>query len=76
MVAQLTIPCALEKMLEHVSLDIERCFELMPEAMEDAMTTCQMCRKSPSCDENVESRYFVCPNRDLLDRLERIQGKI
>ncbi len=76
MVAQLAIPCALEKMLEHVSLDIGRCFELMPEAMEDAMATCRACEMSPSCDEDVESRYFICPNRNLLDRLERSQGKI
>ncbi|MAF95868.1 MAG: hypothetical protein CMM60_08965 [Rhodospirillaceae bacterium] len=76
MVAQLAMPYPLEKMIGYLNLDIERSFESMPEMMEDAMAKCRMCEMYCTCDEDVESRYFVCPNRNLLDRLERIQGKI
>ncbi len=76
MVAQLAMPYQLEKMLGHLNLNIERGFESMPEMMEDAMVRCRKCEMFCTCDEDVESRYFVCPNRNLLDRLERIQGKI
>ena len=76
MVAQLAMPYPMEKMLAHLNLDIERSFEMVPEEMEDAMTKCRTCKAFHLCDEDMESRYFVCPNRNLLDRLERIQGKI
>ncbi len=74
--AQLAMPYPLEKMLGYLNLDIERGFESMPEKMEDAMVRCHRCEMFCTCDENVESRYFLCPNRNLLDRLERNQGKI
>jgi hypothetical protein len=76
MVAQLAMPYPMERMLGHLNLDIERGFESMPEMMIDAMARCRRCELFCTCDEFVESRYFVCPNRDILDRLERIQGKI
>ena len=69
--AQLAMPYPLEKMLEHLNLDVGRSFDLMPEKMEDAMVRCRMCENFCSCDEDVESRYFLCPNRDILDWLER-----
>ncbi len=73
---QLAMPYPMEKMLGHLNLDIERSFEAMPEMMEDAMVRCRMCEMYCTCDEDVESRYFVCPNRNLFDQLERIQGMI
>lgn len=76
MIAQLAMPYPMEKMLGYLNLDIERSFESMPEMMEDAMVRCRMCEMYCTCDENVESRYFLCPNRDLLDQIERIQGNI
>ncbi len=76
MVAQITMPYPLEKMFEHLELDVERSFELLPAMMKDATVNCQMCSMFHTCDYDVESRYFMCPNRDLLDTLERMQGKI
>lgn len=76
MSAQLVIPCALQKMLEYLNLDIEKSFRLMPDMMEDAMLKCQWCEAVHICEDDVESRYFTCPNRDLLDRLDRLQGNI
>jgi len=76
MVAQVAMPYPLEKMLGHLNLDIERSFESMPEMMESAMVRCRQCEMFCACDEDVESRYFACPNRDFLDWLERLQGKI
>jgi hypothetical protein len=35
-----------------------------------------MCKWFDNCDYNVESRYFLCPNRDFFDQLELLQGKI
>ncbi len=74
--AQLAMPYPLEKMLGHLSLDVGRSFESMPEKMESAMVRCRTCEMFCTCDEDVESCYFLCPNRDILDRLELIQGKI
>ena len=68
--AEYVMPYPLMRMLEHLNIDIERSFELMPEKMEDAMLTCRRCEMFLTCDELVESRYFICPNRDLLDQLE------
>ena len=76
MIAQIAMPYPMERMLEHMNLDIEYSFESMPGVMEDAMVRCRTCEKYCTCDEDVESRYFACPNRDLLDQLERTQGKI
>ncbi len=73
--AQLTMPYPLEKMLGHLNLNAGRSFESMPEKMEDAMVKCRKCEKFCTCDESPESRYFLCPNRNLLDRLESLQGK-
>lgn len=74
--AQLAMPYPLERMLGHLHLDVGRSFESMPEMMEDAMVKCRMCEMYCTCDEDVESRYFLCPNRNLLDQIERIQGKV
>ena len=76
MVAQITMPYPLGKMFEHLDLDVERSFELLPAMMEDAMVSCRMCSMFRTCDFDVESRYFMCPNRDLLDKLERLLDKI
>jgi len=74
MIAQLAMPYPMGKMLGHLNLDIERSFQSMPENMEDAMVRCRTCEMFCTCDEDVESCYFLCPNRGTLDRLERIQG--
>ncbi|NQV83299.1 MAG: hypothetical protein HQ494_05710 [Rhodospirillales bacterium] len=74
MMAQLAMPYPLEKMLGHLNLDVGRSVEMMPETMEDAMVRCRTCEMYCTCDEDTESRYFLCPNRDLLDQLESIQG--
>ncbi len=76
MAAQIKMPYPLEKMFEHLELDIEWSLELRPTMMEEAMVKCQMCKMFHTCDYNVESRYFMCPNRNILDDLERLQGKI
>lgn len=75
MVAQQVTPDPLKRMLEHLNIDIERAFRLMPEQMEDAMQKCLTCEMFLSCDDDVESRYFICANRDLLDRLEDLQDE-
>jgi hypothetical protein len=76
MSAQLAMPCALEKMLEHMNLNIEKSFRLMPDRIEDAMLKCLRCEAVHICEDDVESRYFTCPNRNLLDQLERLQGNV
>ena len=76
MVAQQVMPDSLKRMLEHLNIDIERAFRLMPEQMEDAMQKCLTCEMFLSCDDDVESRYFICANRDLLDRLEDLRDEI
>ncbi len=75
MVVQQVIPDPLKRMLEHLNIDIERAFRLIPEQMEDAMKRCLTCEKFLSCDDDVESRYFICTNRDLLDRLENLRNE-
>ncbi len=76
MTAQWAMPYPLEKMFEHLDLDIARGFQTVPVLMEEAMAACRTCKMFDNCDYNVESRYFMCPNRDLYDQLERLQGKI
>ncbi len=76
MAAQWAMPYPLEKMFEHLDLDIARGFQTVPVLMEEAMAVCQMCKWLNNCDYNVESRYFLCPNRDVFDQLELLQGKI
>ena len=76
MVAQLAMPTPMKQMLGHLNINIERSFEAMPERMEDAMLTCMTCEMFHNCDYDVESRYFMCPNRELFDWLEGLQGKI
>ncbi len=73
MVAQLAMPYPLKRMFGHLKLDIERSFKLMPEKMEDAIQSCLMCKFFHTCDYDSESRYFLCPNRDLFDQLEDLQ---
>ncbi len=75
MAAQWAMPCPLEKMFEHLDLDIARGFQTVPMLMEEAMATCRTCKMLNNCDHDIESRYFLCPNRDILDELERLQGK-
>ncbi len=70
MAAQYAMPYPLERMLEHLDIDIERSFELRPEKMANAIIVCRQCKMFHTCDYDVESRYFICPNRDLLDQLE------
>jgi hypothetical protein len=76
MAAQVAMPYPLRKMFEYLDLDKTRGFQTVPLMMEEAMVACRMCKLFDNCDDLVESRYFQCPNRDLLDRLERLQGKI
>ena len=66
------MPNPLSRMLEHLDIDPERSIRLMPEEMHAAAEECRQCDKFHTCDFNVESRYFLCPNRELLDRLEEI----
>lgn len=70
MTLQSTMPYPLGCMLEYLDIDIERSIKLMPEEMQAATERCRQCDKFLACDFNVESRYFLCPNRGLLDRLE------
>ena len=76
MAAKLAMPYPLEKMFEHLDLDIARGFQMSPVLMEEAMVACRICKMFDNCDYKVESRYFLCPNRDRFDQLERLQGKI
>lgn len=76
MVTQLAMPYPLKRMFEYLDLDIERSFETMQEMMEHAKVKCRMCKICFSCDVDLEKHYFHCPNRRLLDHLERMQGKI
>ncbi len=73
MVAEIVMPFPLSRMFEHLNIDIERSFKLMPEQMKDAMHRCLMCKFIDTCDYDSESRYFLCPNRDLFDQLEDLQ---
>lgn len=75
MVAQQVMPNPLKRMFEHLNIDIKRAFRLMPEQMEDAVQKCLACEMFLSCDDDVESRYFICANRGLLDRLEDLQDQ-
>ncbi len=76
MAAKWAMPYPLEKMFEHLELDIARGFQTMPVLMEETKAACQMCKWFKNCDYDVESRYFLCPNRDFFDQLERLQDKI
>ncbi len=67
-----TMPHPLGCMLAYLGIDIERSIELMPREMQAATEQCRHCDKFTACDFNVESRYFLCPNRELLDRLEEM----
>jgi len=76
MAGKFAMPYPLEKMFEHLDLDIARAFRTSPVLMKEATVTCRMCKMFNKCDYEVESRYFLCPNRDAFDQLERLQGKI
>ena len=73
--AQLVMPAPLKRMLKHLNIDVQQGFESMPDEMEEAMLSCQRCKFFDNCDYDSESRYFLCPNRDVFDQLERQQGK-
>ncbi|MDP6563758.1 MAG: hypothetical protein QF578_02950 [Alphaproteobacteria bacterium] len=70
MSAQTTMPYPMRRMLEYLDIDIERGIELLPTEIQDSFRRCRRCDRFDTCDYNVESRYFQCPNRELLDRLE------
>jgi hypothetical protein len=72
MAMELTMPRPLGCMLEYLDIDIERSIKLMPNEMQAATERCRQCDKYNACDFNVESRYFLCPNRGLLDQLEEM----
>ncbi len=67
---QLVLPYPLVRMFEYLDIDHERGLKLLPEAMADGIEACLACDMSEMCDFNSEVRYFRCPNRELLDRLE------
>lgn len=69
MCAQRTIPFPLRQMFEFLEIDIERAFRITPKKMQGATRTCLICEKLQMCDYDSESRYFRCPNRELLDQL-------
>lgn len=66
------MPYPLHRMFEYLDIDIERSSKLMPEEMREATERCRRCDKFRACDFDVESRYFRCPNRKLLDQLEEM----
>ena len=72
MTPQSKMPYPLGYMLEYLNIDIERSIQLMPAEMQGAVERCRQCDKFLACDFNVESRYFLCPNRELLDQLEEM----
>lgn len=74
--AQPALPLPMQRMLELLNIDIALGFETMPEEMESAIVRCLMCSGSSFCDDDTESRYFLCANRDFLDRLERQQDLV
>lgn len=75
MIAQSVLPDPLRLMFEHLEIDAETGFRLSTAEMEAAMTICRECGMFHTCDYQVESRYFICPNRDFLDRLEEHQDR-
>lgn len=70
MTAHHPIPYPLKRMFEHLEIDTERAFNLLPRKMDGGIQTCRRCKMFHRCDYFVESRYFQCPNRLLLDQLE------
>jgi hypothetical protein len=62
-------------MFEYLELDLETGFRLSATEMRAAMRTCRACGMFHTCDYQVESRYFICPNREFLDRLEDHQDQ-
>ncbi len=72
MTMQSAMPYPLHRMFEYLEIDIERSIELMPGEMQAANESCRQCDKFRACDFDVESRYFRCPNRNLLDQLEEM----
>ncbi len=63
----------MREMLQHLDLDIEKSFEMMPKEMEEVMCECLMCEVFQSCDYNLEGDYYVCPNRNFFERLKRFK---
>jgi hypothetical protein len=62
-------------MLEYLEIDLQTGFRFSAPAMEAAGQTCRACKMFHTCDYQVESRYFICPNRELLDSLEDQQDR-
>ena len=60
----------MRRMFEHLKIDIEHALSILPKDMVESIETCRECKFFERCDYDVESRYFRCPNRDLLERLE------
>ena len=75
MIAQSVLPDPLRRMFEYLEIDLETGFRFSATAMESATQTCRLCRMFHTCDYQVESRYFICPNREFLDRLEEHQDQ-
>lgn len=75
MIAQSVLPDPLRRMFEYLEINLETGFRLSVTEMEAAMRTCRACRMFHTCDYQAESRYFICPNREFLDRLEEHQDR-
>ncbi len=45
--------------------------EMMPKEIEKALCECLMCEVFLSCDYNLDGKYYVCPNRDFIERVRR-----
>lgn len=65
----------LRRRLEHFHLEIEHGFQLVPEQLEDALVRCRMCRLFHTCGDDLVSRYLICPNRGVRDRLNDLLGE-
>jgi len=76
MIAQPVMPFPMVRMLEYLKIDSALGFDLMAEKMAAAIVRCRMCTKRHTCDYDVESRYFRCPNRELFDQLEDLRDAL
>ncbi|MHA1544767.1 MAG: hypothetical protein ACTSU8_06485 [Alphaproteobacteria bacterium] len=70
MTTQKPIPYPLKRMFEHLEIDPGRALDALPKEMVNGIQTCKRCKMFHRCDYFAESRYFQCPNRELLDQLE------
>lgn len=74
MTTQQAIPLPMSCMLAHLEIDVAQSLRKLPKEMADGIRTCLGCGLFYRCDFDVESRYFQCPNRDLLDQLEDLSS--